>query len=270
MSHVDARALTPTVHSISFDNSPVRRDRYELGETIQVTVRFDRAVAVTGTLQAALAIGRHTRQAILYAWTLDGRGLYFFYTVQTDDRDADGISIPANALSLRSGTVKDASDGTIDAVLTHQAVPTDAHRKVNGSRVRSPRVRSISYTHGPDPVRGDTYQRGERIQLLVEFDRAVTVTGLPQMALSIGTETRQASFFPISFLDLGSSVYFSYTVQAADRDADGISIAANALSLHGGAIRLAGDDATDAVLTHPAVAAGPDRKVDGSRVAARR
>ena len=82
-------------------------------------------------------------------------------------------------------------------------------------------------------------------------------------------------------------------VQAEDRDADGIGIAANGLTLNGGAIRLAAEDAVEAVMSlrrepwpiparcpvtggrtcyraTPAVAAGLDRKVDGSRVAARR
>ena len=57
---------------------------------------------------------------------------------------------------------------------------------------------------------------------------------------------------------------FRYTVQRDDRDADGIGIAANALSLNGETIRSADDE--DAILdlsTH-AIGNDPDRKVDGS------
>ena len=255
-----AESAAPEILAVSFDNSPVRGDTYELGETIQVMVRFDRAVTVTGTLRVALTVGPRTRQARYFASTTDG-ALYFFYTVRADDHDADGIAVPADALSV-DGTVKDTAAKT-DAILTHDAVAADARRKGDGSRVTAPRVRSISYTHGPEPTRGDTYRRDERIQVLIEFDRAVRVTGVPQLALTIGTETRQASFYPVRFIDLGSSVYFSYTVQREDRDADGISIAANALTLNSGAITLAGDAATDAALAHPAVDADPDRKVNG-------
>ena len=255
-----AESAAPEVLAVSFDNSPVRGDTYELGETIQVMVRFDRAVTVTGTLRVSVILGRRTRQAQYFASTTDG-ALYFFYTVRADDHDADGIAVPADALSV-DGTVKDTAAKT-DAILTHDAVAVDARRKVDGSRVTAPRVRSISYTHGPEPARGDTYRRDERIQVLIEFDRAVRVTGVPQLALTIGTETRQASFYPVRFIDLGSSVYFSYTVQREDRDADGISIAANALTLNSGAITLAGDAATDAALAHPAVDADLDRKVNG-------
>lgn len=257
----DSEAAAPHVEAVSFDNSPVRGDTYELGETIQVMVRFDRAVTVTGTLRVALAVGSRSRQARYYASTTDG-DLYFFYTVRADDRDADGIYIAANALSLDPGTVKDAA-GEADAVLTHSGLAADDRRKVDGSRVAAPRVIEISYTHGPEPARGDTYRLGERIQVLVTFDRAVRVTGVPALALTIGTETRHARFYPVRFIDLGSSVYFSYTVQQEDRDADGISIPANALSLKDGAITLSGDPATDAVLTHAAVPADTDRKVRG-------
>ena len=257
----ESESAAPAVQTVSFDNSPLRGDTYELGETIQVMVRFDRPVPVTGTLRVALTVGTHTRQARYYASTTDG-DLYFFYTVQADDRDADGIGIAANALSIDPGAVKDAT-GETDAVLTHPAVAVDDRRKVDGSRVTAPRVIYISYTHGPEPARGGTYRLGERIQVLVTFDRAVKVTGVPELALTIGTETRHARFYPVRFIDLGSSVYFSYTVQRGDRDADGISIPANALSLNDGAITLSGDAATDAVLTHSAVAADPDRKVRG-------
>ena len=259
--HSESESAAPAVQAVSFDNSPVQGDTYELGETIQVKVRFDRAVTVTGTLRVALTVGTHTKQARYYASTTDG-DLYFFYTVRADDRDADGIGIAANALSIDPGAVKDAT-GETDAVLTHPPVAADDRRKVDGSRVTAPRVINISYTHGPEPTRGDTYRLGERIQVLVTFDRAVRVTGVPEIALTIGTETRQASFYPVRFIDLGSSVYFSYTVQREDRDADGISIPANALSLNDSAITLAGDAATDAVLIHSAVAADPDRQVRG-------
>lgn len=259
--HSDSESAAPHVQAVSFDNRPVRGDTYELGETIQMMVRFDRAVTVNGTLRIALTVGTRIRQARYYASTTDGE-LYFFYTVRADDLDADGIRIAANALSIDPGAVKDAT-GETDAVLNHRAVAAGDRRKVDGSRVSAPRVTDISYTHGPEPARGDTYRLGERIQILVTFDRAVRVTGVPALALTIGTETRHARFYPVRFIDLGSSVYFSYTVQQEDRDADGISIPANALSLKDGAIMLSGDPATDAVLTHAAVAADTDRKVRG-------
>ena len=70
----------------------------------------------------------------------------------------------------------------------------------------SPAVSSIAFMSSP--ARGDTYELGEAIEIAVEFDRAVTATGRPQMALTIGTQTRHATF---SQLD-SQSLYFAYTV----------------------------------------------------------
>ena len=46
------------------------------------------------------------------------------------------------------------------------------------------------------PIDGDTYRRGETIGIAVGFAKPVTVTGTPQLALSVGTHTRQAGLCP--------------------------------------------------------------------------
>ena len=53
-------------------------------------------------------------------------------------------------------------------------------------------------------------------------------------------------------------------MQEADADTDGVSIAADAIGLNGGGIDAAADGATDADLSHDALAASTDHKVDGS------
>ena len=229
-------ATAPEVQTISFANSPVRGDTYELGEKIEVLVRFNPTVeAYEGRKEVALTVGDHTRHAQFQAITPEGRGLKFFYTVRADDHDADGISIPVNALSFDHGTLRNDAGKTV-TVITHEAVAADAGRKVDGSRVTALRSSLISYYV---PSRGRTYRRDQRIEVRVEFDRAVRVTGAPQMALTIGTETRRANFLPnhpAEFIDPESSIHFCYTVRQEDEDTDGISIPANALSLNGGAI----------------------------------
>ena len=258
--------------SISFNSSPASGDTYELGESIDVRVEFDRPVRVAGTPQLALTIGSRTRQVPLRGYYSDAysggrQSLYFGYQVQAADVDTDGISIAANAISLNGGSIKAEVDGITDADLTHAAVAADRNRKVDGSRVSAPVVSRILYNSSP--ASGDTYELGERIEVRVEFDRPVTVTGTPQVALTVGSRTRQAtlpSYY--SDPDFGGfhNLYFEYTVQAEDRDTDGISIAANAISLNGGSIKAEANGITDADLVHAAVAADPNRKVDGSRV----
>ena len=259
-SKVDGSLIRPPrVKGVVFISSPARGDTYELGETIEVEVEFDRTVTVTGTPQVALTIGAQTRHAAYSTSWGDDRYAYFSYTVQARDRDEDGISIVANALVLNGGSIT-AADGTTDADLTHASVAAEGGSKVDGSSdVTPPRVRAIHFDSSP--ARGDTYELGETVEVVVEFDGAVKATGEPQVALTIGTQTRHATL-----TGWGSdSLYFDYTVQAGDRDEDGISIPANALVLNGGTIT-APDGTTEAVLTHEAVTPEGASKVNGSDV----
>ena len=252
-----AQSAAPAVSAITFHDSPAKGDTYERGERVQVEVRFDRAVKATGSPQVALTIGTQTRHATFASW--GGLSLYFDYTVQEADRDEDGISIAASALTLNGATIKSV-DGTTDADLTHGAVAAAPGRKVDGSLISPPAVKRLSFTSAP--AKGDTYELGESVEVVVEFDRVVTPTGRPQVALTIGEKTRHATSWGWGS---HSSLSFQYTVQGADRDEDGISIVANALVLNGGTIS-GPDGATDADLTHPALAAEGGHKVDGSLV----
>ncbi len=81
----------------------------------------------------------------------------------------------------------------------------------------------------------------------------MTVTGSPQLALTIGTQTRQATYDQ----DLGTSLVFTYKVQAGDMDADGISIAANALTLNGGTVIATDTDESDTSVSYT-LAGGAD------------
>ena len=254
-SKVNGSDVTPPrVRSIYIPYPPARGDTYELGETIEVDVEFDRAIQASGEPRVALTVGTKTRHAEFAGWGT--KTLYFEYTVQEGDRDEDGISIPANALSRGGGTIK-AADGSTDAELTHGTLVADSRRKMNGNAVTAPAVSQIYFSTSPG--RGNTYERGETVEVVVDFDRTVQVTGSPQVALKIGAETRHA-IFDIWF---DNSLYFEYAVQAGDRDEDGISIPANALALNGGTIT-ATDGTTGADVTHTAVAPERDRKVDGT------
>ena len=271
LTHAPARPVTrqevdggsdvppPRVEAITFDTSPARGDTYELGEKIKMSVVFDGPVETEDDLQVALTIGTETRYPILFARAIGRHYYYFDYTVQEGDRDEDGISISANAIS---GAVTDPS-GTVDADLTHGEVAADDGRKVNGSLASPPAVKRV-YMFSSPPTKGDIYGPGETVRVGVLFDRVVTVTGNPQVALTIGTQTRHAAYYGYGYYDDRSIVAFSYVVQEGDRDEDGISIPANALILNGGAIALAADSTIDADLTHAAANPDPTRKVSGS------
>ena len=106
---------------------------------------------------------------------------------------------------------------------------------------------------------GDTYRQGEKIEAAVTFSKPVTVTGIPQLALSVGTQTRQATYVRGSGTN---RLVFEYTVVVADTDGDGIAIMANRLALGGAMIVDANGALAD--LDHPALVAQTGHKVAGS------
>ena len=111
------------------------------------------------------------------------------------------------------------------------------------------------------PLDGRAYGAGERIQASVWFETDVTVSGTPRLALTIGSDVRTATFVA----NRGNGqLAFRYTVGSADRDADGISIAAHALSLNGGEIRDVDGEHAVLDLGEHAIANDPIHKVRGA------
>ena len=222
--------LTAGVAGVAL-SSPAVGATFERGEVIEATVTFDGAVDVTGTPQLALGIGTATRQAN-YASGTGTRRLVFRYTVASGDTDTDGISIAAAALALNSGTIVLAG-GTTNALLglgSHAVTNSGGHR-VDGSALTAAAVSGASIESRP--ADGDSYTPGERIEVRVRFSRTVTVTGTPQLALTIGAETRQADYASGTGT---TTLSFSYEVAAEDLDEDGVGVAADALTLNSGTI----------------------------------
>ena len=246
------------VSGVAVTSSPGSGDTYGVVEDIDVTVTFDRAVNVVttgGTPQLALTIGSNTRQADYTSGT-GTRSLVFRYTTASGDVDEDGIGVAAGALTLNSGAINDARDATVAAAL---GLGTHAISDAAGHKVATPPVISSIFTSSPV---GSAFERGERIEFTVNFNRAVDVTGTPQFALTIGTETRQADYVSGTGT---TELKFRYAVVQADSDPDGISIPSNALTLNGGTIRAVTADRTDASLGLSGINNQAGRQVDGSQ-----
>ncbi len=255
---VNGMALTaPVVSGTAIASSPASGDTYVLGEQISVTVTFNRPVAVTGTPQLALTIGTATRQAN-YA-SLTGTALTFSYTVQASDSDSDGISVAATALGLNSGTINDARSGGGAATLGlgTNAISTSSGHKVNGTAAS---VMNFYPTRGGVSL-GRTHELGQQIEFTAIFTHAVDVSGTPQVALGIGSVTRQANYASGSGT---TTLLFRYTVVAGDSDSDGVTVARTALTLNGGSINDARDGTTAASLGLPIPGGNVDVFVDSS------
>jgi hypothetical protein len=111
----------------------------------------------------------------------------------------------------------------------------------------APTVSSVAITSATGIVAGNL-TTGNVVSTTLTTSRAITVTGTPQLALNIGGTTVQADFNSGSGT---TTLVFNYTILPGQTDTNGISIAANSLSLNGGTMT----DATffDASLAHKAV-----------------
>ena len=250
--------VAPMVTQLRFRSRPENGDTFNLAERIEVLVRFGESVTVEGTPQVALTIGSETRQAALAGSSLD-RYFLFSYDVQATDLDNDGISIAADALSLNGGSIRDAAGNDAELNLGSHAITDSSGHKVAGASDPVPMVAELRIVSSPSS--DDTYVLGERIEVGVRFNEAVTVKGTPQLALSIGSETRQANF---AGLVSSRILVFIYRVQATDLDEDGISIASDALSVHGASIQDASGNEAEAGLGVHAITNASGHRVDGS------
>ena len=118
---------------------PLVGDTYGLGETIAITVTFDKAVTVDtsgGTPRIRSVLnggGNPVRVWAEYSSGSGGTALVFTYVVQAGDMDDDGIWLPADFLELQSGTIRDAAYPTVDATLTYAQPGTQSEHKVDGA-----------------------------------------------------------------------------------------------------------------------------------------
>ena len=110
-----------------------------------------------------------------------------------------------------------------------------------------------------DPANRTDYRAGEVVKATVTFSEDVTVTGTPQLPLTIGDEERDADY--VADDSSPTVLSFSYLVTDDDTDRDGISIDAFALKLNGGSIKRK-DTNVNAALTHTRVLADDDQRVN--------
>ena len=252
-------APVPRVSDVGIYSSPSNGTAYRAEEFITVWVEFTTRIETTGSPRLALTVGSQTRHASYWAPSRDATSLFFRYQVQSGDVDTDGIGIAANALTLNGGSIRGEGGTDADLGLGTHATLNFAGHKVDGSIAMAPEVSGVGFYSSP--TNGTAYREGEFITVWVRFTTRIGATGSPRLALTVGSQTRLAAYWAPS-LD-GTILFFRYQVQSGDVDSDGIGIAANALTLHGGSIRSEGG--TDAVLdlgAH-AVTNDSDHKVDG-------
>ena len=115
-------------------SEPASGDTYEVGERIEIQVVFTRPVAVTGGPYLEFDLGSPDAPRKARANYAGGDGtqdLVFAYTVQSDDRDEDGIEIPAGSIHLNESTIQDLESGT-QAAIEYAASGVQVAHRVRG------------------------------------------------------------------------------------------------------------------------------------------
>jgi len=179
----------------------------------------------------------------------------FDYTILPGQVDANGISIDANSLSVTSRSYITDIAGNV-VTLTHASVPDNASYRV--ADTTSPTVSGIAITSA-DGIHDSTLNAGDVVTVTVNMSEATAVditNGTPQLALNIGGTTVNADY---AYGSGTTALSFNYTILSGQTDANGISIAANSLTLNGGTLKdTIGNDAT---LTHAPVVDNASYKV---------
>jgi len=256
-------------------STPLVGDTYGLAETITVSVTFDSAVRVDttdGVPGVVVLFNTHHEDDddadFYYVYGSGSDTLEFSYIVESGDRDSNGIFVGFNQLFLYGGAIKHLTTGQ-NANLRYDPPENNGRfteHKVDGSIVSiiPPRILSVGFPNLPDQA--GTYVTGDAIIVNVLFDEPVFVSHFnttpvddPTIDITIGTTTREAEFFGHSHNR--TVLYFVYYVTAEDHDEDGISIAANSISIHGASVRNAADTA-DASVDHRAVPDQADHRVN--------
>ena len=247
----------PTVGMIAFTSTGpyTEGDAITLSVPLTDTSDITLATGTGGSPTLTLVIG--TTERTLTTTTAAGEitALAFSYTVVAADTDTDGVSVKVDSLTLPSGTtIRDALSN--DLVTTFTAVNGGASQTVDNT---APTVGTIAFTStGP-------YTVGGMITISVPITDASAITlatgtdGAPTLTLVVGTTERTLTTRTAA--GTITALAFSYTVQAGDADADGVSVKADSLTLPSGTtVRDAVD--LDLVTTFSAVNGGTSQAVD--------
>ena len=167
----------------------------------------------------------------------------FAVTVSGAARAVSGVAVSGRAVTLTL-TSEVAAGQTVTVSYTAPAVNpirgaagNDAGNLRDRAVAVGPAVRSVGIV---GPVSGDTFRYGETVEVQVQYNSRLEVTGAPRLALTVGSETRHATFSRsdslLDTMDEVAVVAFTCRVQLADHDADGIA-GTGPVDLNGGAMR---------------------------------
>ena len=232
------------------------------GEAVDVAVTFSESVTLTAnkTYTVHVQIGSNASDGFdaVLDTTASGLSASSSYTFTGTLPSSSGLS--SNALQLTLLTVPAGADihSTVSNLVLTQSIYSLSSSAYTVDTT-SPTVTGLAFDSKSD----NTYSAlnaGDTVDVAVTFSEAVSISGSPRIALTVGSGTAFATYDSSIAGNTSSTKYFRYTVQAGDTDANGLSIAANALALNDGSISDAAGNA--ATLTHAAVADNSSYSID--------
>ena len=253
-SEPDANIPEPAtrISSIAITSTPRFESTYRLGEVVEVTAAFTRVVYVTGAPGLTLQVGSQRVDA-RYVRGSGSNHLVFAYPVAAGDLDEDGLSVNPGRLRIEGGSEVSDRRGP-RTIWFHPSLQHDPDHLVNGT----PLVSVTQLAVVSDPGEDETYADGDVIEIEASFSGAVEVAGNPTLDIQIGAVSRPAVYRSGSGTD---RLLFAYTVQAGDRDENGIAVAAGILVSPQTAITGPGGDSAD--LSSDGLADQAGHKVEG-------
>ena len=185
------------------------------------------------------------------------------------------LNVGGTALAVSSATTLDASapplswsyDPATDWV---DGTTVSLSLTAPASDTTGPTVSTIAVTSNPPSGQGGYYKAGDDIAVTLTFNEGIVVTGTPALAITVGSAAKSASCARQgSSGDAAKKLVCTYSVTSGDADANGISVAANKLTLPSGAT-IKDSSTNDATRTHSAVTTQSAHKVDAVAPAAPR
>ncbi|WMN12196.1 T9SS type A sorting domain-containing protein [Marivirga salinae] len=197
---------------------------YGPGDEINIQLVFDEDVDVSGTPLLDLNSGGQAQFQ-----SVAGNIVNFKYTVEGVNSGENTLGLDVDAFDMNSGTIRDLANNDAEIVL-----PVDPKRLQDNAAIQvdTNPADIVNVTATPDQ---GFFSTGEQIEITIEFNEDVEVTGTPLLALNSGSNAEYASGSNSTILT------FNYTVEASDGgaivDVSDLNYAdINSLNLNGGTI----------------------------------
>ena len=193
---------------------------YRSGNEVEFVVTFSKAVEVAegANPYLFLNVGSETRTANFRRESSENdKKASFFYEVQLNDNDDDGITLASDEIKLNGGSIQDTSGQ--DLV---NAIPQE-HQNFPGVKVDAlpPAISSVATASGLT-----LFSPNAIVDLVATFNEPVKVTGVPSLILSVGGSLASANY-----QDKGESYSPTHTFRYIAEDNHSGSIQVTGLSV---------------------------------------